>query len=91
MKAFIKHTLLLVAALSLVSCRKDTVTEKWVLAEYTCNSDMLDQRFTYQYDAQGRLVQVKENIEYYVLYLQRLVNEEVQISNHPEDEKAGYG
>ena len=60
MRTIVKHILLITAALSLVSCRKDTVTEKWVLAEYTCKSDRLDQRFTYQYDAQGRLVQVKE-------------------------------
>ena len=60
MRTIVKHILLITAALSLVSCRKDTVTEKWVLAEYTCKSDIADQRFTYQYDAQGRLVQVKE-------------------------------
>ena len=54
MRTIVKHILLITAALSLVSCRKDTVTEKWVLAEYTCKSDMLDQRFTYQYDAKGR-------------------------------------
>lgn len=60
MKAFIKHTLLLVAALSFFSCRKDAPAGKWVLAEYTCKSDKLDQRNTFQYDAQGRLVQVKK-------------------------------
>lgn len=63
MKAFIKHILLLVAALSLFSCRKDASAGKWVLAEYTYKSDILDQRFTYQYDSQGRLVRVTEDMK----------------------------
>lgn len=63
MKAFIKHILLLVAALSLFSCRKDAPAGKWVLAEYTYKSDILDQRFTYQYDSQGRLVRVTEDMK----------------------------
>lgn len=63
MKAFIKHILLLVAALSLFSCRKDTPAGKWVVAEYTYKSDILDQLFTYQYDSQGRLVRVTEDMK----------------------------
>ena len=63
MKAFIKHILLLVAALSLFSCRKDAPAGKWVVAEYTYKSDILDQRFTYQYDSQGRLVRVTEDMK----------------------------
>ena len=62
-KAFIKHTLLLVAALSFFSCRKDAPAGKWVVAEYTYKSDIADQRFTYQYDNQGRLVRVTEDMK----------------------------
>ena len=61
MKAFIKHILLLVAALSLFSCRKDAPAGKWVLAEYTCKSDKSDQRNTSQYDDQGRITRATED------------------------------
>lgn len=63
MKTVLKHILLLVAALSFFSCRKDVSTGKWVLSEYTVKSDVLDQHFTHQFDTQGRLTQIKEEMK----------------------------
>ena len=63
MRTIVKHILLITAALSLVSCRKDTVPEKWMLAEYSCKSGKLDLLFTHKYDSQGHLTQVTEEMK----------------------------